>query len=103
MKFDIYALMGARQREGRALVVVSSDLRELMSICDRDRRDVGGTDDGPGSSCAHSWTQDALLAAAFAGYTKRDELLHEPIEPDAKAPGTMAPNTAAPDSKSVEY
>ena len=34
-KFDIYALMGALAREGRALVVVSSDLRELMSICDR--------------------------------------------------------------------
>ena len=29
-----------------------------------------------------AWTQDALLAAAFAGYTKREELLHEPIEPE---------------------
>ena len=29
------ALMGALAREGRALVVVSSDLRELMLICDR--------------------------------------------------------------------
>jgi ribose transport system ATP-binding protein len=33
-----------------------------------------------------AWTQDALLAAAFAGYAKRDEMLQEPIEPDAKAP-----------------
>jgi ribose transport system ATP-binding protein len=33
-----------------------------------------------------AWTQDALLAAAFAGYTKREEILHAPIEPDCKAP-----------------
>jgi len=33
-----------------------------------------------------AWTQDALLAAAFAGYAKRDDMLHAPIEPDAKAP-----------------
>jgi ribose transport system ATP-binding protein len=60
-----------------------------------------------------SWTQDALLAAAFAGYTKRDALLHDPIEPDARAPhanapdaaapDAVAPNATAPDKKSVEY
>jgi ribose transport system ATP-binding protein len=83
-KFDIYALMGALAREGRALVVVSSDLRELMSICDR----IGVMSAGQltGLFERGGWTQDALLAAAFAGYTKRDALLHEPIEPDAKAP-----------------
>src|SRR3546814_5821460 len=34
-KFDIYALLGELTRQGKALVVVSSDLRELMLICDR--------------------------------------------------------------------
>jgi ribose transport system ATP-binding protein len=83
-KFDIYALMGALAREGRALVVVSSDLRELMSICDR----IGVMSAGQltGVFERGAWTQDALLAAAFAGYAKRDEMLQEPIEPDAKAP-----------------
>jgi ribose transport system ATP-binding protein len=83
-KFDIYALMGALAREGRALVVVSSDLRELMAICDR----IGVMSAGrmTGVFERGNWTQDTLLAAAFAGYAKRDELLHEPIEPDAKAP-----------------
>ncbi|RFU48555.1 sugar ABC transporter ATP-binding protein [Paraburkholderia sp. DHOC27] len=83
-KFDIYALMGALAREGRALVVVSSDLRELMSICDR----IGVMSAGQltGVFERGGWTQDALLAAAFAGYAKREEILQEPIEPDAKAP-----------------
>ena len=34
-KFDIYGLLAELARQGKALVVVSSDLRELMLICDR--------------------------------------------------------------------
>ncbi|MBC3411346.1 sugar ABC transporter ATP-binding protein [Pseudomonas sp. SWRI51] len=74
-KFDIYGLLAELARQGKALVVVSSDLRELMLICDRiavlsagcliDTFDRG------------NWSQDQLLAAAFAGYQKRDALLHD--------------------------
>ncbi|MBG4215224.1 sugar ABC transporter ATP-binding protein [Pseudomonas aeruginosa] len=72
-KFDIYALLAELTRRGKALVVVSSDLRELMLICDR----IGVLSAG---RMVHTferdaWTQDALLAAAFAGYKKRDALL----------------------------
>ncbi|MDR5771468.1 MULTISPECIES: sugar ABC transporter ATP-binding protein [unclassified Caballeronia] len=83
-KFDIYGLMGALAREGRALVVVSSDLRELMLICDR----IGVMSAGrmTGVFERANWTQDALLAAAFAGYAKREAMLHEPLAPDAKPP-----------------
>lgn len=65
-KFDIYMLLGALAREGRALVVVSSDLRELMLICDR----IGVMSAGrlTGIFNRDEWTQDALLAAAFAGH-----------------------------------
>ncbi|TDV37894.1 monosaccharide ABC transporter ATP-binding protein (CUT2 family) [Paraburkholderia caballeronis] len=72
-KFDIYALMGALAREGRALVVVSSDLRELMLICDR----IGVMSAGRmGAVFARGeWSEDALLGAAFAGYRSRDALL----------------------------
>lgn len=89
-KFDIYALMGALALEGRALVVVSSDLRELMLICDR----IGVMSAGrmTGVFERESWTQDALLAAAFAGYAKRDEILQAPIAPDAKAPDAPRPS-----------
>jgi ribose transport system ATP-binding protein len=88
-KFDIYALMGALALEGRALVVVSSDLRELMLICDR----IGVMSAGrmTGVFERDIWSQDALLAAAFAGYAKRDEILQEPIVPDAKAPPPPSP------------
>src|SRR6202008_1334031 len=34
-KFDIYGLLAAQARAGKAIVVVSSDLRELMLISDR--------------------------------------------------------------------
>ncbi|MGS1032835.1 sugar ABC transporter ATP-binding protein [Burkholderia glumae] len=68
-KFDIYALMGGLAREGRALVVVSSDLRELMLICDR----IGVMSAGRMTAVFERghWTQDALLAAAFAGFARR--------------------------------
>jgi len=72
-KFDIYALLGELTRQGRALVVVSSDLRELMLICDR----IGVLSAGRliDTFERDTWTQDELLAAAFAGYQKRDARL----------------------------
>ncbi|MCO1965200.1 sugar ABC transporter ATP-binding protein [Pseudomonas aeruginosa] len=72
-KFDIYALLAELTRRGKALVVVSSDLRELMLICDR----IGVLSAGRMVDTFErdAWTQDALLAAAFAGYKKRDALL----------------------------
>ncbi|RMQ43163.1 Ribose ABC transporter, ATP-binding protein [Pseudomonas cichorii] len=74
-KFDIYALLGELTRQGRALVVVSSDLRELMLICDR----IGVLSAGRliDTFERDNWTQDQLLAAAFAGYQKRDALLSD--------------------------
>lgn len=74
-KFDIYALLGELTRQGRALVVVSSDLRELMLICDR----IGVLSAGRliDTFERDSWSQDQLLAAAFAGYQKRDALLND--------------------------
>ncbi|MBJ9974310.1 sugar ABC transporter ATP-binding protein [Pseudomonas sp. S75] len=74
-KFDIYGLLAELARQGKALVVVSSDLRELMLICDRIAVLSAGrlieTFDRDG------WSQDQILAAAFAGYQKRDALLHD--------------------------
>ncbi|MFP4905125.1 hypothetical protein ACLFKT_39660, partial [Paraburkholderia sp. BR14261] len=72
-KFDIYALMGALARDGRALVVVSSDLRELMLICDR----IGVMSAGKMTAIygRDEWSQDKLLAAAFAGLRAEDALV----------------------------
>jgi ribose transport system ATP-binding protein len=85
-KFDIYTLMGALAREGRALVVVSSDLRELMLICDR----IGVMSAGKMTAiyARDEWSQDKLLAAAFAGLRAEDELVCDAADlPDMDTAG----------------
>ena len=64
-KFDIYRLLGDLTRQGKALVVVSSDLRELMLLCDR----IGVMCEGAmtGLFDRSSWSQEQLLGAALAG------------------------------------
>ncbi len=71
-KLDIYGLLEQLARQGKALVVVSSDLRELMLICDR----IGVISAGRLVNTFErgGWSQDALLAAAFSGYHKRGGL-----------------------------
>ena len=65
-KFDIYQLLVGLAREGKGLAIVSSDLRELMLICDRILvMSAGRVVD---TFERTTWTQDALLAAAFSGY-----------------------------------
>ncbi|QTO44681.1 sugar ABC transporter ATP-binding protein [Burkholderia latens] len=95
-KFEIYTLMGALAREGRALVVVSSDLRELMLICDR----IGVMSAGRMTAVFErgNWTQDALLAAAFAGFGR--EALPEGVRhPDAGAAPRAASGTSTTGSQ----
>lgn len=72
-KFDIYGLLAELARQGKALVVVSSDLRELMLICDR----IAVLSAGQLIETfeREHWAQDQLLAAAFAGYQNTDALL----------------------------
>lgn len=63
---DIYAQMDQLAEMGKALLMVSSDLRELMSVCDRIAVMSAGRlvrifERG-------EWTQQDLLEAAFSGY-----------------------------------
>lgn len=90
-KFEIYTLMGALARDGRALVVVSSDLRELMLICDR----IGVMSAGRMTAVFErgNWTQDALLAAAFAGFG-REALPDGARHPDAEGAPRAASGTS---------
>ncbi|WP_061241318.1 sugar ABC transporter ATP-binding protein [Ectopseudomonas composti] len=78
-KFEIYGLLGELARQGKALVVVSSDLRELMLICDR----IGVLSAGRliETFDRDDWSQDRLLAAAFAGYRSREALLGDVAPP----------------------
>lgn len=63
---DIYNELELLVRDGKALLVVSSDLRELMSLCDR----IGVMSAGELVQIFErgEWTEEALLAAAFSTY-----------------------------------
>ena len=63
---DLYAQMDRLAAEGKALLMVSSDLRELMSVCDR----IGVMSAGRLVRIFErgQWTQQLLLEAAFSAY-----------------------------------
>jgi ribose transport system ATP-binding protein len=65
-KFEIYKLMAELAAEGKALVVVSSDLIELMLLCDRIA--VMSAGKLVRTFTRAEATQDAILEAAFSGY-----------------------------------
>ncbi len=62
----IHALFADLKRKQKALVVVSSDLEELMQVCDR----IVVMSAGRMSAPFHrgTWTRKALVRASFAGH-----------------------------------
>jgi ribose transport system ATP-binding protein len=62
---DLYAELERMATDGRALLMVSSDLRELMAMCDR----IGVMSGGRLVEIVErgDWTEQSLLAAAFSG------------------------------------
>lgn len=67
-KFEIYRMLGDLARKGKAILFVSSDLKELMAVCHRilvlsAGRVAGAFERG-------HWTEEAIMAAAFSGYVK---------------------------------
>jgi ribose transport system ATP-binding protein len=68
---DIYAQLDRLADAGKALLMVSSDLRELMSVCDR----IGVMSAGRLVRIFErgEWTQHLLLEAAFSAYAANDE------------------------------
>ena len=80
-KFDIYNVLADLARQGKGLVIVSSDLRELMLICDRIAvMSAGRIAD---TFARGAWSQDQLLAAAFSGYLTPVEAAAIPSTPAA--------------------
>jgi len=67
----IYQLLRDLAGEGKAVVMVSSELTELMALCDRILVMSAGrvvAEFLPGQ-----WTQEAITHAAFSGYLERDQ------------------------------
>jgi ribose transport system ATP-binding protein len=65
-KFEIYQLLDDLARRGKAIIVVSSDLPELMANCDR----IAVMSAGQLAAVFRrgEWTQDAIMEAALRGY-----------------------------------
>lgn len=65
-KDSIHALLRSLAAAGKAIVVVSSDLPELMALCDRIIVMSAGAI--AGEFLPDDWSQEAITRAAFSGY-----------------------------------
>ena len=65
-KFEIYQLLADLAGQGKALIVVSSDLKELLALCDR--AVVMSAGRVAATFERSEWTQDKIMAAALSGY-----------------------------------
>jgi ribose transport system ATP-binding protein len=65
-KFEIYHMLSDLAAKGKAIIFVSSDLKELMAVCDRimvmSAGRVAGTFD------RGQWSREKIMSAAFSGY-----------------------------------
>ena len=69
-KAAVHRLLDGLAERGKALVVVSSELRELMAVCDRIVVMSAGALVATFERGA--WTEDQLMAAALRGYVDRE-------------------------------
>jgi len=65
-KFEIYRMLGKLADEGRAIVFVSSDLKELMAVCSRIMVMSAGR--VAATFGRGQWTQEKIMAAALSEY-----------------------------------
>ena len=67
-RFEIYRMLADLAAQGKAIVLVSSDLKELMAVCNRilvmSAGKVAGTFE------RDNWSQEAIMNAAFSGYVQ---------------------------------
>jgi ribose transport system ATP-binding protein len=67
-KAAIYRTLGELAARGTAIVLVSSELQELMALCDRIAVMSAGR--LVATFPRDRWTEDAIVAAAFSGYAR---------------------------------
>jgi ribose transport system ATP-binding protein len=69
-KFEIYHMLDSLAAEGKAVIVVSSDLMELMSLCDRIA--VLSAGHMAGIFTRGEFSEERINAAAFSRYADKD-------------------------------
>jgi ribose transport system ATP-binding protein len=67
-RFEVHRLLGELADRGKAIAVVSSDLPELMTLCDRIVVMSAGRIAATFSR--GEWTEEGIMAAALSGYVK---------------------------------
>ncbi len=67
-KFEIYRMLAELAGRGKAILFVSSDLKELMAVCNRILVMSAGR--VAGVFKRDQWTEETITAAAFSGYIK---------------------------------
>jgi ribose transport system ATP-binding protein len=67
-RFEIYRMLGLLAGQGKAILLVSSDLKELMAVCNRILVMSAGRVAGDFERGA--WSQEAIMNAAFSGYVQ---------------------------------
>jgi len=65
-KFEIYRILNELARKGKAILVVSSDLPELMALCDRIMVMSAGR--VAATFARGEWSADRIMAAALSGF-----------------------------------
>ncbi len=67
-KLEIYRLLDELASRGKAIIVVSSDMKELLALCDR----IAVMSAGRLAATFNrgEWSQDAIMSAALSGYLK---------------------------------
>ena len=65
-KFEIYRMLGKLADEGKAIVFVSSDLKELMAVCSRIMVMSAGR--VAATFARGQWTQEKIMSAALSEY-----------------------------------
>jgi ribose transport system ATP-binding protein len=68
-KFEVYRLLDQLAAQGKAILMISSDLLELMTVADR----IAVLSAGRlvRTFSRHDWSQEEILAAAFSGYQRQ--------------------------------
>ncbi|MBI4663336.1 MAG: sugar ABC transporter ATP-binding protein [Verrucomicrobia bacterium] len=69
-KFEIYELLASLAEKGKTILVVSSDLKELLALCDRIVVMSAGR--VAATFARNEWSQDKIMAAALSGYLKKE-------------------------------
>jgi len=67
-KFEIYRMLSDLAQKGKAILFISSDLKELMAVCNRILVMSAGR--VAGTFARGQWTEEAIMAAAFSEYVK---------------------------------